>query len=627
MEPAQALMELETPLMEPESQQIMAWTEAKTHLQALYDDWREDRENTERRRKVRKVSVDVEKLRKDGMLDEDETLVPVRIVDLNITREIPPYVNYIVNSRRLCTFYCEDDPMQDTGRLETEFSRGMRYKGWELPHFKVIDGCITHAWDGAEVIYDETKPLHVSIEHIGHDKLFFGRNITDIQQAPRVIRQYDVTITKLRSWVKKFGFSAEQVEKLYRKIENTKRVNEALCVYKVLFKVSGVVHIAWFSLEGDVTDWLKPPEKYNIGIKFQQTDPMTQQQTWAPSDLLVYPIFPLYYRITEEKKITDNLGRADLDKEKQESQTSILSAFINGTNRASMPFASLESSDPESSLKELEIKLIPGRILSKPLRYFAPPWPDPVMLKFLQYSDTSNAEETNQVNFAAMNRQDSRKTATEIAAAQEAQSILNTVQLVLFSTYIRTLYDFVWTIVQSLAIQGEIKFLLIQQQQPIINPLDGQPVIDQMTMQPQMQTAMVNDIATLSKKYSVSSAGDVDVVQRQQKINMMMQDWPVISMTPLRDVFLADLIKLKYPDSGERYAKILEQSGMIMQMQGLVKGLASVVQGTLDKEEVASLPPDQQQQLQQMLQMAEQLGSMPMNGQPQPTAQNDKQSV
>jgi hypothetical protein len=199
-----------------------------------------------------------------------------------------------------------------------------------------------------------------------------------------------------------------------------------------------------------------------------------------------------------------------------------------------------------------------------------------------------------------------RKTAKEITAAQQQQSLLNSVQLTLFSTFIRGVYSFAWQIVQSQALQGKIKFLQIQQQQPVPNPMTGQPMMDPTTGQPMMQPIWTNDIATIGQTYDIRAAGDVDVIQRQERIAQMKQDWPVISQTPLAIPFLAEMIKLEYPDVGEKWAAVLMQQQV--NQTGLIQSLAGMLGGVLkDHPEIAqTLSPQDQQSVAMIMQQSQQ---------------------
>jgi len=591
------------------------WNDARIHLQRLVHDWTDEIEETKIRRETRDIDVNVEDLRQRGDLDEDETLVPVRVIDTNIQREQPAYINYLKNSRRLCIFNCLSNPDQDTQKLEEAFTRGMTYTSWEKDHYKCLDGAQTHGWDAVEVVLDESKPLNVAIEHIGHDNLFFPRSNINLQFAPRIIRSYEVTLSQLDKFVTKYGFSADQVARLKDSRKETKREVETLTIYKCYYKREGQVFVAWFSLEAGVDDWLLAPSALDLDIAEQQMQPQTvmqadpltgmpvpttvMQPVWVPSPIKLYPIFILPYRQTEKPRIIDHRGRVFLDEMKQEAQTAILSAFINGITRASNVYASPEKEDGTgAALKELEnIKLAGGRVLSNPMRFWSPPYPDPMVLGALQQFDVSNSQETNQPNFAVMNREDSRKTAKEIDTANQQQALLNSVQLTMFSTFIREVYSFAWLIVQSQALQNKISFLQVSVPTPKLNPSAGNtPMIDPMTGQPIVDNVWKNDVEVIAQKYEVRAAGDVDVIARQEKINQMMQDWPVIQNTALRDRFLADLIKLKYPDTGEAYASVLAQNDQLTQLKGMVARLGTIMAGAMQQhpEMMTSLPPEQQ---------------------------------
>lgn len=583
--------------------ELLDFTTARVHLQRLVKDWAGERQETLLRRSERDVNIDVEALRQKKKLDEDETLIPVRVIDTNIQREQPAYVNYLKNSRRIVTFNSLEFPNEDTQQMELEFTRGMTYIGWEIPHFKNLDGTQTHGWDSIEVVLDASKPLGVAIEHVGHDNLFFPRSCIDIQFAARVIRRYEMTLLQLDKFVTKYGFDQEQVQKLRDARKESQKELETIEIYKHTCKKEGKVYVSWFNLENGTTDWLKKPEIYDLGL----LDPKTQQ----PIATTIYPYVILPYKESEKPHIIDHKGRCYYDRNKQEAQTAILSGFVNGLTRASNIYASPEKEDGTgATIKEVDgVVLAGGRILSQPMKFWSPPYPDPMVINALQFFDISNSQETNQPTFAVNNREDSRKTATEIQSAQQQQQLLNSVQLTMFSTFVRETYNLVWSIVQSKALKNEIPFLRQAVQQPQINPMTGQPVIDPMTMQPVMQTVYVNDMRRLTQVYDVRAAGDVDVIQRQEKINQMMQDWPVIQNTPLADKFLQDLIRLKYPDTGEQYTQLLAQQPQLDALKGIVARLGMILGGAVQQhpEILTGIAPEQQADVQNMIAQANQV--------------------
>lgn len=587
-----------------QTKQVNDFEYARIYLNRLVKDWNLEIDETHERRLTRDIQVHVRDLRASGQLDDDETLVPERVIDENITREQPPYINYLKNSRRLAIFTSLSNPGQITQALEIEFTRGMTYTAWELAHFKCLDGAQTHGWDSVEVVYDTSKPFNVGIEHVGHDKLFFPRSSTDLQACSELIRAYDVTIVQLQDFVVRFGFNAAQVNYILKAIEASKKQNEIIRIYKRFKKLSGQVYVSWFCLEYGVMDWLKVPAPHFVGIK--KKNPQTGQMEDAP--VTMYPIFFLSYRETEKPRLIDHKGRVFLDENKQEAQTAILSGFINGLTRASNIYGSpAQDSGDGASLKELEdIKITGGRILNKPIQFWSPPYPDPMVIKALQFLDTSNAQETNQVNFAAMNREDSRKTAKEITASQQQQQLLNSVQLTLFSTHIRSIYTFVWLIVQSQALQNAIKFLQITQQVTVKSPVDGQPVTDPTTGQLMTQPQTTNDIATISQVYDVRAAGDVDVIQNDDMIQKMQTMWPIIAETPVAMTFLAELIRRTFPDIGEKWAQQLEQSPQLQQMlQHMTQIFAGLLKDHPDIEQM--IPKQEADVIAQMITQATQM--------------------
>lgn len=620
-----------------EQEKMFDFSEAKIHLSRLVNDWSGEIDETKRRRKVRKINLNVNQLRDDKKLDPDETLIPVRTIETNITREQPPLINYLINSRRLCIFTCLSDPKQDTQLLETEFTRGMTYTKWVTPFHKCFDGAQTHGSACVEVVYDSKKPLNVGIEYIPHEELLYPRSVRDIQDAPRIIRTYSVTLTKLKKWVREFDFDQEQVSTLVRARQSTQKEIETVIIYKLLFKKEGIVYVAWFSLEHGVADWLKKPTKLYLGIEekvteqitevIQSVDPISGISTSTPStkivesykdtDIEMYPVFLLQYKESEEVEIAETKGRVFLDENKQEAQTAILSAFVNGLTRASNIYGSPKTEDGTgSSLKELDLPMKGGRIFSKPLDFWAPPYPDFQTINALNYFDTANSQETNQVNFAAINRQDSRKTAKEMAMAENEQTMLNSVTLTLFSTFVREIYSLVWRIVQSQATRIDtttnkpfLNFLLVERERVKMSPvIPNQPLLDEQTGQPITEKYYENDFDVISKKYEIRAAGDVDVIQRLQKIAQMKQDWPVISNTPLKDRFLADLMKLQYPDVGEAYAKELEKGSTINIMQSMIARLGTVLNGFIQQhpEDLNTMNPDSRNQLTELMNQAQQ---------------------
>ena len=563
----------------------------KTRLERLITEFSPVQSRAASNRMERFKDINIKMLRDKQELKADQYLLPVRVIESNIRREQPAYINYLKQSRRLLIFKDIIEPLRVTTRLEDEFSRGMTYSGWETAQFKCIDGSETHGWDAIEVVFDEKKPLHVALEHIGNDRLIFPVDAINIQDCEIVLKMVTVTSRQLKSLVKDFGFSPAEVLKLLDKQTESKK-EATITIYKKFCKYDNTVYVSWFSLQCD--DWLKPPDKLYLGrnqlettftnVPSGQVNPMTMepvmmqqpQQSWVPVNESMYPIFILPYNETEMTRIVSHKGRVFLDKPKQEAKTANLSQFLNGCQRGSTLFPSLRAGYEKTAKEVQSIKLGDSMIPPVPIEYYSPPYPDAVMLSLQQYLDTYDSQEAGQINFAAMNRKDSRKTATEISAAKEESSQLNSVQLTLFSTFVRELYTFAWEIVKSRAAQNKIVFL--------VNQETGE-----------------NDVETVNRLYDIRAAGDVDVVKRSELIQQYKEFWPIIANTPLANIFLSRLIRLVFPDEGDMYAEILSQDDPRI----LLTQMAEVLRQSIDTEEMAALDPQAQQNLIMLLQKAD----------------------
>ena len=100
-------------------------------------------------------------------------------------------------------------------------------------------------------------------------------------------------------------------------------------------------------------------------------------------------------------------------------------------------------------------------------------------------------------------------------------------------------------------------------------------------------------------------AGDVDVLQRAEILQNMMQDFPVIQNTPLALKFLSDYMRLRYPgDLGRQYSDALLQGDpkkqLIMQLNG-------ALQAAIKPEDLANMNPQEKGGLQQLMAQTQQV--------------------
>jgi hypothetical protein len=546
------------------------------------------RTKVEENRRLRFFAVDSEELRERKEIEEDETIVNIRTINTNIEREQPAFMGFLRNSRRIVTFSRKEGYEKiRTEQIEDEFTRGITYPGWEIPHYQRLDGCELHGWDALEVVLDLSKPFHVALDHIGHANLIFPEDSIDIQAHEVILRKYEVTASQLRDMVTDFDFNAQEVDKLISTRQDAATEDDLLCIYKVFFKYQKQVYSGWVELKL-TNDWLKAPALHYIGW-----DEKTQLATWERKPLTFYPIFVLRYKLTEEKTIQSTNGRAVLDKPKQEALTALWSGFINGATRASNPSASPKNpSGNGRSPSQLETGVPSGTAWSEPMDFWAPPYPDESMIRAAQHLDTQNSQEVGQLTFAVQNRRGSRTTAKEITAAEQQNALLNSVQLTLFSTDIREIYTLVWKIVQSRALQNLFPFLAVVPQETI-SPIDGQ-----------VQQTLVNDLEMIGKEYEIRAAGDVDVIQRAEHLATFKEFWPIVGNTSIAPVFLQDMLRLAFPAYGEKYVAMLDNHQASKEVIGkLLQLVAGFVQA--NPQVMEGLPPEAKQSMMGLMQEAQ----------------------
>ena len=599
---------------------LFDFTKAKPRLDALISSWSTLQEQAKKNRDVRYVNLDVSKMRASGELMPNETMIPIRVVDSNIEKTKSDAMAFLNSSHRLAYLRCVNDPLQDTRQLETDLTKGLTYEGWYNAFDAHYDGAALHGWDCIEVVYDESKPLHVGFEHVGFDNLIFNNKVSDIQDSPVVIRRYPNITASVLEDMKAFGFSPEVVDSLLARRADKFKDDAVFTVYKVLFKVKRCVYVAWYSKDNESRDWLRAPEMYFVGIKsplstpqisigadvMQQTSNATNsefsslpnvQSSQAPIEPIdIYPIFMWMYKADEQAEIVNHKGRGFLDFPMQEASTALASGFVNSVVKGSGVYTCPAKENDESTNKRLEeVSIEPDTMLPGPVTFFSPPMPDSSVLQALQYLDVTNSRQTGKIATAVSNRKDARKTAEELSQAKAEEQKATAAYLATYSEFLRQLYSFSWRIVQSQALAGDIVFC------PKRVPTDPNSVI------PQPET-WTNDIETIAKDYDIRPAGEVDVVQRNQKMADFQQDWPVLQNTPIAQLFLEDYIRLRYPLDADKYIAALKAGNPA---KALVQSLLTTLQGALQPEEIQALGPEGQQKLQGIVTQAQQFLASP----------------
>ena len=508
-------------------------------------------------RKLRYADVDVEGERSSSKLAPDELYIPQHIIDSNIRREQSSYVQYVVQSPRAVIMEDLDTFGADTSLIEKDVTKKLRYDGYQLSMFACIDGMQQTGYGVMEVVLDTSKPGELAHEFVQRGDFAVVSDTKDIQEAELVGRNYYFTKTDLLKMClppeqKGRGFNQEQVVKVVESEPTNNASNNPdpkdkslHIIQKVMFRVNGVVMVAWTN-EEKCDDWIREPRPLFIGRRELGVDPMSGQPVVDPMTNVPvsqdkyevnYPYILFPYLISENNTISQLRGRVFLDQDTQEAASSLLSSFVTAHRRAAGLYFSKEVEDPnDDALMQKNVFFKTGALINSKIKQFQLQAPGSDLLAGLQSLVTANQQQTGQVNFAAMNRQDSRKTATEIQASSQESQALSTVQVVLFSNSLRNLYSVMLDVIKSRILAGLIK------------------------VEPQL-------MQMYARRYAIKPSGDVDVIERQQIVAAMQNAWPVMQGTPAAMAFLSDMLMKMFPEFAPKYLQIFQQAQIAAQQQ------------------------------------------------------------
>jgi hypothetical protein len=532
-----------------------------TELKSILEDCTD---KTVASRRLRYAEVDIEVEREAGRIGPDELYIPVHTIDTNIRREQSAYIQYLVQSPRAVILQDIDDPTMDMAQLERDLTAKIRYNGWQLPMFANVDNFQANGYGFVEIIQDQNNPGHVGLEQVQSSDFGFVADTREIQACEMVGRTYHYTKTKLLSLCgspdapKDTDWDKDQVDKVVASdsqaskaepLESSDSKDKSLYrIQKVMFRVDGVVHVAWACVDV-ADDWLRKPMPCYIGRRellpenpLQKLIRMAKGVKVPPSKEVYetnYPYFLYQYLITENDTINHLKGRIFLDQDFQEGVSSLLSSTVTQARRAAGMYFSKDVEDPNDDvLMDKNVMVKNGCIINKKVQAFKIDAPDPGIFSAIQLLVSGNQQETSQTNFAESNNQrDSRKTAAAIKESRAQRQELTTVQVVLFSEALRSTYQTMAEVIKSRVLAGLI---------PI-----GNPTILQL----------------YQRKWLVKPSGDVDVIEKNNLIQAMQNSWAVVKDSAAGTLFLCDLLEKMFPDNAAKYVQLIMQQQQQAQSQ------------------------------------------------------------
>jgi hypothetical protein len=548
----------------------------------------EEQQRVERRRILRKNRINVaeQRNRPDKPLLSDETVIPDRTIDFNIRVQKAPYIRYIEQATVVLDFVDSIQPSLNLSALAVYHTNLVRVGDWKIPKLLTVDAILLHGAGYKEVVFNPDMPSHSVEEYIRREDLIFPEKTRNIQACSRVYRRYEVTKSQLDDLATKYGFDAAQVSVIKDK---TKDKSEAIHIYKCYIRdKDGRVFVAW---RGETTigcsDWLKAPAPFQLGlfdIQKQPPVPMPGLPTLGqptvppppaitPRPIKFFPIVVFPYQVEEDEVILETQGRASLDLHVQDALTSLWSATVNGTVRASRFYPTRKPAPGATPKNEELFVLRHGAVSEGEYNIFQPTYPNNIAIAVSQTLQSKKSQEIGATDYAAMNRQDTRKTATELNAAQEASAELTAPNISLYSLNELKIETLRFEIIKS-AIQVEMALNTPIEQRKFVVPAE-------IPVGVWSSTTLV-----------IAMAADAQVVRRAQRQSRFLQYYPFVANTPYAQVFLETMLNDIFPEEFQAWKQQIGEADQ--QKQQLTQMLQQSL-GYLQKMPGEAMPPEEHQ--------------------------------
>ena len=375
----------------------------------LVDNWSKISDSIDTNRDAEALDITPQEARARGIVVGNETYVGRRIIATNIQREMPTYIKYLSGSYRHITAIALDNtPVTVLSALEEDFTLSFRVGNWLEQHIQALSSFALQG-RGVFMVIPSMGELNTALVYIPPEDFVFPLDTRDLQFAPLIGIRYSISVDQFKAWRKNYQWEEEACNKIIDANPEADRVQTMYPVYLMLMKTDTGVQAFWFHKESN--QLLRTPYAYNAGfMNGDGTAAVTRD----------YPIFPVYYQITENPKIIERKGRAHADMHDQEAMTMLWTSSVNASMRSSELYIGLDETgnteNPE--IVQTEFIMEPGKILKRPVKFYSPPAPDGSILATAQALRVENSAQAGQVDFAAQARKDSRKTATELDLAK-----------------------------------------------------------------------------------------------------------------------------------------------------------------------------------------------------------------
>lgn len=533
----------------------------------LVDNWSKISDSIDTNRDAEALDITPQEARARGIVVGNETYVGRRIIATNIQREMPTYIKYLSGSYRHITAIALDNtPVTVLSALEEDFTLSFRVGNWLEQHIQALSSFALQG-RGVFMVIPSMGELNTALVYIPPEDFVFPLDTRDLQFAPLIGIRYSISVDQFKAWRKNYQWEEEACNKIIDANPEADRVQTMYPVYLMLMKTDTGVQAFWFHKESN--QLLRTPYAYNAGfMNGDGTAAVTRD----------YPIFPVYYQITENPKIIERKGRAHADMHDQEAMTMLWTSSVNASMRSSELYIGLDETGQTENPEIVQTEFImePGKILKRPVKFYSPPAPDGSILATAQALRVENSAQAGQVDFAAQARKDSRKTATELDLAKSQTDDTQAVSLTMFASGYRGAMQFQWLVLQFNLKSGYNTTFMADRPE-------------------------IREVLKTAKIY-VTPSGDVDFVERQTKLKLYTQYYALVQGTALSPFFLKKMLELAFPKEYPQMAGLLSDNS---------KQMGTALLQIVENLPPGTVPPDQAVKLQEIITEAQKTFGQP----------------
>jgi len=495
---------------------------------ALHQDNIEETTRVDRRREARSNRNNVKLLRDKEQILSDETVIPDRTIDTNIRTQKSPYVKFIEQSQTVLSFEDPNAQQINFTPLSAWHAGIVRNAQWKKQYFLIVDSLLLHGCGFAEVLFAKDSPACSEVEYIRREDILLPKGARDLQNCGRIYRRIAATKAQLDDLATKYGFDATQLAKVKERARNS---TEAVNLYKGFLRdKSGVIYVCWRADDNVGCDaWLKAPVPLQLGIFVKSAN------GFAPKPIKSFPLFAFPLALEEEECLLYTQGRAALDLHVQDCLTTMWSGTANGVTRASRFYPTRKQGTPGEPPQNQELFLLKhGYVFEGDFSIFQPNWPNNIAIAVANALSSRKSQEIGAVDWASMNRQDTRKTATELSMAREAADALSGPNISLFSLVMLAVETLRWEIIVSRVMIDEA-FVPTPQLRKYVLPVG-------FTLQ-----------IIASKTLNVTMSADAQVVRRAQRQSKYIEHWEIVAQTPYALPYLETMLGEIFPEDFLRW--------------------------------------------------------------------------